>query len=91
MHVYEYTTYHFHSVVECEEDELHCPDKIFCYPLSYICNSINNCVDGSDEQNCSSGEIITSHLNVIFQAVDLCIMYVAFLHYTSAMLNVLDQ
>ena len=42
----------------CGEDEFQCPGDDFgfprCLPFMYLCDSIVDCVDGFDEQNCST-------------------------------------
>ena len=42
----------------CEEDEFQCPNDLFgrCMPLRYLCDNIDDCDDGFDEQNCSTSE-----------------------------------
>ena len=49
----------------CADDEYECPDYEFdvgyeygygrCIPLVYLCDSENDCYNGSDEKNCSIG------------------------------------
>ena len=49
----------------CADDEYECPDYEFdvgyeygygrCIPLMYLCDSENDCYNGSDEKNCSIG------------------------------------
>ncbi|CAI8047415.1 Deleted in malignant brain tumors 1 protein [Geodia barretti] len=45
----------------CGEDEFQCPGDDFgfprCLPFMYLCDSIVDCVDGFDEQNCSTIEL----------------------------------
>ncbi|CAI8048579.1 Protein kinase C-binding protein NELL2 [Geodia barretti] len=42
----------------CGEDEFQCPGDDFgfprCLPFMYLCDSIEDCVDGFDEQNCNT-------------------------------------
>ena len=48
---------HWCSIAEfCEEDEFYCPGDSFCLPRHYICDSHRDCLDGFDEQNCTSSE-----------------------------------
>ncbi len=39
--------------VECNVDEFQCLDREKCIPTRFICDRVNDCKDGSDENNCS--------------------------------------
>jgi hypothetical protein len=45
----------------CGEDEFQCPGDDFgfprCLPFMYLCDSYEDCIDGFDEQNCSTIEL----------------------------------
>ena len=38
---------------ECEAGEYMCPDSEQCIPRMFLCDRQNDCLDGSDEANCS--------------------------------------
>ena len=38
---------------------------MFCIPRIYVCDFINDCRDGSDEQNCGTGMMLTTVHNII--------------------------
>ena len=44
----------------CRLDEFRCLEDDFgfprCLPLTFLCDSYNDCPDGSDEQNCSTSK-----------------------------------
>ena len=44
--------------MSCEDDEFECPDEDSCIPIGYVCDSIIDCNNGADEQNCDSSEEI---------------------------------
>ena len=36
----------------CESNKLSCDDGAKCLPLTWVCDSINDCNDNKDEHNC---------------------------------------
>ena len=44
-------TYSFHDVSDCEAEEYECYSGK-CIPRQYVCNTVNDCGDLSDEQGC---------------------------------------
>ena len=56
-------------VKECKEDEFLCLNHAHCIPRRWRCDDIFDCVDHSDEENCSQGttglDILTKHASVL--------------------------
>ena len=48
---YIITTSHC-SVLPCAENEFRCPEGGICFPNSFRCDNISDCIDGSDELDC---------------------------------------
>ncbi|XP_015789837.1 enteropeptidase isoform X2 [Tetranychus urticae] len=46
---------HNRAPVKCKEDQLRCANEEECIPKENICNGIDECRDGTDEENCSDG------------------------------------
>ena len=47
---------------ECPPDTVPCLDGLLCAPYEFICDGIEQCLDGSDEFNCTTG----NKLNNVF-------------------------
>ena len=46
-------TLKFSGVKQCSAQEFQCKTMSSCIPLSWQCDNDKDCVDGSDEENCS--------------------------------------
>lgn len=42
-------------VKECREDEFLCLNRAHCIPRRWRCDDVLDCMDHSDEENCSQG------------------------------------
>jgi len=42
--------------VECRLPAVRCKNKEKCIPSSYLCDGMNDCPWGTDEQNCHKGK-----------------------------------
>ena len=51
------------AIYNCLECEYECLDGIYCVPYLYVCDGVNDCVDGSDELYCISGDCCGLVLN----------------------------
>ncbi len=45
--------------VECQSNQFACASGIKCINPSYVCDTYNDCEDGSDEQNCGKWNNLT--------------------------------
>lgn len=41
---------------ECREDEFLCLNRAHCIPRRWRCDDVFDCMDHSDEENCSQGK-----------------------------------
>jgi hypothetical protein len=46
-------------LTDCKDDEYRCSSELQCIPQSSVCNGIQDCKDGDDEEMC--GELSPLH------------------------------
>jgi len=56
----------------CREDQFFCRKLGYCIPATWICDNQNDCLDFSDEQNCSTSQPYLLYCSSISGIVDDC-------------------
>lgn len=51
---------------ECEFGEFRCTDPIYCVPIKHLCDGINHCNGGEDENFCGISIILIIKILLIF-------------------------